>query len=222
MAAGSSAIDQRQQRILSELSVRRPDLASMYRAALILLAEPAKAGDERTRISFICHSMREVMNRVLQAMGSNPSPRVKPSSRDQVQALPDLLSQFPELSLDGDGQSVPVPRAVAVTFEKLIKTAVQEKGRSRDDIASLLTDDGNSEHAAVKRWADSQRFFVKWAHLHDASTPPSELPSDDLLRMHVNMFDELFDAVITDFFERLRSIEDLLADINAVQEPGDE
>ena len=213
-------MNERQQRILSELSERRPDLASMYRAALLLLAEPAKTGEERTRISFICHSMREVMNRVLRAMGTAPSPRVKPSSKDQVQALPDLLSQFPELSLDGDGDSVPVPRALAARFEKLIKTAVQEKGRSRDDIASLLTDDGNSEHAAVKRWAESQRFFVKWAHLHDAPTTLSELPSDELLRLHVNVFDELFDAVITDFFDRLRSIEDLLADINAVQETG--
>jgi hypothetical protein len=215
-------MDERQQRIFKELSDRRPDLASMYQAALVLLSEPAKAGDERTRVSHICHSMREVMNRVLRAMGINPGTRIKPSSGDQVQGLPDLLSQFPELSLDGDGDSIPVPRAVAATFEKLIKTAVQEKGRSRDDIASLLTDDGNSEHVAVKRWGETQRFFVKWAHLRDAPTKLSELPSDDLIQMHVAVFDELFDAVITGFFERLHSIEDLLADINAVQEAGDE
>ncbi|MGB3185209.1 MAG: hypothetical protein WBG36_13975 [Ornithinimicrobium sp.] len=215
-------MDERQQRIFNDLCDRRPDLASMYRAALILLSEPAKAGDERTRVSHICHSMREVMNRVLRAMGINPSPRIKPSSGAQVQGLPDLLSQFPELSFDGDGDSIPVPRAAAVIFEKLIKTAVQEKRRSRDDIASLLTDDGNSAHVAVKRWGETQRFFVKWAHLHDEPTRPLELPSDDLIQMHVAVFDELFDAVITDFFERLHSIEDLLADINAVQEAGDE
>lgn len=223
MATGSSIMDERQQRIVSELSKRRrPDLASMYRAALVLLGEPAKAGDERTRISLICHSMREVMNRVLGTMGATASPRIRPSSGDQVQALPDLLSQFPDLSLDGEGDSIPVPRAAAVIFEKLIKTAVQEKGRSRDDIASLLTDDGNSDHLAVKRWIETRSFFVKWAHLHEVSPELSELPSDDLLRTHVAVFDELFDAVITEFFERLHSIEDLLADINAVQEAGDE
>jgi hypothetical protein len=222
VASESSMMDERQQRIFNELSERRPDLASMYRAALVLLTEPAKAGEERTRISQICHSMREVMNRVLGAMGTTASPSIKPSSRDQVQALPDLLSQFPELSLDGEGDSIPVPRAVAVIFEKLIKTAVQEKGRSRDDIASLLTDDGNSDHLAVKRWIETRTFFVKWAHLHGVSPESSKLPNDDLLRTHVAVFDELFDAVITEFFERLHSIEDLLADINAVQEAGDE
>lgn len=222
VATGSSAMDERQQRIFDELWARRPDLASMYRAALVLLAEPPKAGDERTRVSYICHSMREVMNRVLRTMGTNPSPRIKPSSGEQVQALPDLLSRFPGLSLNGEGESIPIPREVAVAIEKLIKTAVQEKGRSRDDIASLLTDDRNSEHAAVKRWAETQRFFVKWAHIHDAPTELSELPSDDLLRIHVDVFDELFDAVITDFFARLRSVEELLADINAVQEAENE
>jgi hypothetical protein len=215
-------MDERQQRVFDALSERRSDLASMYRTALVLLGEPANAGDERTRISHICHSMREVMNRVLGAMGTTASPRIKPSSGEQVGGLPDLLSQFPGLSLDGEGDSIPVPRAVAEIFEKLIKTAVQEKGRSRDDIASLLTDDGNSDHLAVKRWSESRTFFAKWAHLHDVSPELSKLPSDDLLRMHVAVFDELFDAVITAFFARLRSIEDLLADINAVQEAGDE
>ena len=41
----------------------------MYRAALVRLTESAEVGDERTRIAYICHSMREVMNRVLRPMG---------------------------------------------------------------------------------------------------------------------------------------------------------
>jgi hypothetical protein len=222
VAAESPPMDERQQRIRNELSERHRDLASMYGSAISQLAEPAITGDERIRVSYICHSMREVMNRVLRAMETNPSPRIKPPSRDQVQALPNLLSQFPELSFDGEGDFVPGPRPAAEVYEKLIKTAVLEKGRSRDDVASLLTDDGNVEHVAVKRWQETLRFFVKWAHLHDAPTELSKLPSDDLLRMHVAVFDELFDAVITSFFERLHLVEDLLAEINAVQEPGDE
>lgn len=216
-------MDERQQRIVGELLERgRSDLASMYRAALVLLAQPAEEGDERTRISQICHSMREVMNRVLGAMGATPSPRVRPPSHVQVQSLPDLLSQFPGLSLDGDGDSIPVPRDVAVVFDKLIKTAVQEKRRSRDDIASFLTDDGNSDHPAVKRWNEATRFFAKWAHLREEPPDPSTFPDDDVLRSNVAVFEELFDAVITVFFERLHSIEDMLAEINAVEEGGDE
>jgi hypothetical protein len=222
VASDVAFMDERQQRIHAALAERRFDLASMYRATLLLLSRPAGADDGRTRISHICHSMREVMNRVLGAMGTTASPRIKPSSSKQVQELPDLLARFPGLALDADGESIPVPRDVAQIFNKLIKTAVQEKRRSRDDVASLLTDDGNSEHLAVKRWVESRDFFVKWAHLHDSETLPHQLPSDDLIRAHVEVFDELFDAVITAFFSLRHSIDDLLAEINSLEEVGNE
>jgi hypothetical protein len=213
-------MDERQQRIYAALADRRPDLASMYRAALVLLSIPANVGDERTRISHICHSMREVMNRVLGAMGTTASPRIKPSSGEQVQALPDLLARFPGLSLDSDGESIPVPRAIAGVFDNLIKTAVQEKRRSRDDVASLLTDDGNHDHLVVKRWVETRDFFVRWAHLQD--NVAESAPNDDLLRTHVSVFDELFDTVITDFFTLRHTIDDLLAEINSPREASDE
>ncbi|WP_174534391.1 hypothetical protein [Micromonospora chalcea] len=215
-------MNQRQQRIYTALAERRFDIASMYRAALLLLSRPAEVGDERTRISHICHSMREVMNRVMGAMGTTASPRIKPSSGKQVQELPDLLARFPGLALDADGESIPVPRAVAKIFDNLIKTAVQEKRRSRDDVASLLTDDGNSEHFVVKRWVESRDFFVRWAHLHDDEPELSKLPSDNLMHKHVAVFDELFDAVITAFFTLRHSIDDLLAEINSLEEVGNE
>lgn len=215
-------MDERQQRIYTALAERRSDIASMYRAALLMLSRPAEVGDERTRISHICHSMREVMNRVLGGMGTTASPRIKPSSGKQVQELPDMLARFPGLALDADGESIPLPRAVAEVFDKLIKTAVQEKRRSRDDVASLLTDDGNSEHLVVKRWVESRDFFVRWAHLHDDEPELSKLPSDNLMRTHVAVFDELFHAVITVFFTLRHSMDDLLAEINSLEEVDNE
>ena len=68
--------------------------------------------------------MREVMNRVLGAMGSSASPRIKPPTKVQVQGLPNVVAQYPELTLDAEGESIPVPQAVAAMFDKLIKTAV--------------------------------------------------------------------------------------------------
>lgn len=215
-------MDERQQRIYTALAEKRSDISSMYRAALLLLSRPAEVGEERTRISHICHSMREVMNRVLVAMGTTASPRIKPSSGNQVQELPDLLARFPGLALDADGESIPVPRAVAGVFDKLIKTAVQEKRRSRDDVASLLTDDGNGEHLVVKQWVESRDFFVRWAHLGDDEPESLRLPSDNIMRTHVAVFDELFDAVITSFFTLRRSVDDLLAEINSLEEVGNE
>ncbi|WP_263508782.1 hypothetical protein [Actinotalea sp. M2MS4P-6] len=208
-------MDERQLRIYQALAARHSDLASMYRSALRLLSQPAEGGDERTRISHICHSMREVMNRVLGVMGSTAGPRIKPSSGRQVQSLPDLLSRFPDLDLSADGEFIPVPREVAAVFHTLIRTAAQEKRRSRDDVASLLTDDSNSDHVAVTRWIEARDFFVRWAHLQDHAAEPSDLPDDVVIGGHVAIFDELFDAVITVFFERRHTIDDLLAEINA-------
>ena len=222
MPTNDSLMDERQQRIHAALAARRLDLASMYHAALVLLANPAEVGGERIRTSHICHSMREVMNRVLVAMGKGASPRIKPYSGAQVQKLPDLLSRFPTLALDADGESVPVPRDVALVFDKLMKTAVQEKRRSRDDVAALLTDDGNSEHLAVARWIDSRKFFVRWAHLEDYEVASFDLPDDDVIRSHVAVFDELFHAVITEFFALRHSIDDLLAEINSLEDAGNE
>lgn len=211
-------MDERQQRIFDALLGKRPDLASLYRSAVTLLSQPPAAGDERTRVAYICHALREVMNRVLAAMGRTASPRIKPGTGVQVQALPDVLSRFPDLAFNSDGESIPVPRAVAETFDRLIKTAVQEKRRSRDDVASLLTDDGNSDHLVVTRWIEARGFFVQWAHLGDEPPDQSTLPSDETIRKHLAVFEELFDAVISAFFTVRHSIDDLLADINALQE----
>ncbi|MBB1496387.1 hypothetical protein J4N02_16190 [Propioniciclava sp. MC1595] len=171
-------MDDRQKRIFEALLEKeRADLANTYRSALDLLALVPPEGTQRTRIAFICHSMREVMNRVLGVMGSSASPRIKPPTTIQVQALPNIIAQYPDLALDGEGESIPVPKSVAEVFDKLIKTAIQEKRRSRDDVAALLTDDGNSGHVVVTRWIDARSFFVKWAHLHDTDPDLSELPN---------------------------------------------
>lgn len=222
MPGGDPIMDERQQRIFDALTEKHADLASVYRSALFLLSEVPVKGDERTRISYICHSMREVMNRVPQAMGSPRLDQIEPSTTDQVEGLPDLFSQYPEMALDADGESVPVPHDVAVVFDALIKTAIREKARSRGDVASLLTDDGNSAHAGVRKWIVSRRFFVKWAHFHDKVYELHELPSDALIRTHVYVFDQLFDGVITAFFTNLHSIEGMLAEINAHGEESDD
>lgn len=210
-------MDERQHRIFAHLLEKRPDLASMYRMSFTLLSRPADPGDEPVRVSLICHSMREVMNRVL-TMERSASETIQPPSKDLVRALPDLLSQYPNLALDADTDLIPLPSAVAKKFDDLVKTAVKEKKRIRDDVASLLTDDGNSTHLVVKRWMESRDFFARWAHFTDKPPDPAKLPSDTTIRDHVAVFDELFDAVITAFFTARRSIDDLLARINAPQE----
>lgn len=215
-------MDERQQRILAALQAKRSELANFYQTALMLLSGELGMPDPRTRVALIGHCMREVMNRVLGSLGRPTAPRFKPPSGEQIKALPDLLARFPELELDGEGGSVPVPREVAAAMDKLFKAAIHEKRRIRDDVAALITDDDNASHAAVSRWIESRAYFVKWAHLHERDVTEVDLPSNDEMREHVRVFDELLDGVITAFFATRQSINDLLAEINATTKGTDD
>lgn len=221
MSGPIAFMDDRQQRIFAALEGKRLELANFYRTALMLLGGELEVLDRRTRVAFIGHCMRELMNRVLGALGRPTAPKFKPSSGDQVKALPDLLSQFPELELDGEGGSIPVPKEVAAAMDKLFKASIHEKRRVRDDVAALITDDGNAIHAAVSSWIESRDYFVKWAHLHECDVAESDLPSDDEIRERVGIFEELLDGVITAFFTNRHSIDDLLAEINTTEGGAD-
>lgn len=220
-ALSSFALDQRQQGVFEALLERHADLASMYQVALRTLAACVEHGDRRVRVAHICHAIREVMNRFPDAVGANPSQRIKPSSNDQVQALPDLLSRHPELVLEQEGKElVPVPAQVAAAFDKLIRTAVQEKIRSRDIAAALLTDDGNVDHPAVDQWIEARNFFVRWAHLQAEATDLATLPSDEDLLGKVRVVEDLIEGVTKIFFEARHAVDDLLAEINQTEGGG--
>jgi hypothetical protein len=207
-------LDDREQGIFDALVERHSDLASMYRAALRLLRMSAEDGDRRMRVAHICHAMREVMNRFPDAMGSEPVKKIKPSTSLQVQALPDLLADHPELVLDQDQEFVPIPRPVAAAFDKLIKASVREKIRTRDIAASLLTDDGDAAHPAVGQWMNARDFFVRWAHMESTATDPSKLPTDDEIRRWTKVVEDLIEGVTKLFFDARRSVDDLLEEIN--------
>lgn len=221
MAGSDASIDERQQRILAALQGKRTELANAYRTALALLSGDLEVFDPRTRAALIAHCMREVMNRVLGALGRPTAPRFKPSSGQQVKALPDLLARFPELELYREGDSIPVPHEVAAAMDNLFKAAIHEKRRVRDDVAALITDDANASHVAVSRWIESRDYFVKWAHLHESDVADADLPTDDEFRVHIGVFEELLDGVVTAFFSTRHSIDDLLAEINATEEGTD-
>lgn len=221
MVDSDAFMDERQRRIHAALRDKRSELAHFYRTALMLLGGELAIPDSRTRVAFVCHCMREVMNRVLGSLGRPTAPKFRPPSSEQLKALPDLLARFPELELDREGDSVPVPREVAAAMDKLFKAAIHEKRRIRDDVAALITDDDNASHAAVSRWIESRGYFVKWAHLHERDVAERDLPSDDEIREHIEVFEELLDGVITAFFATRHSIDELLAEINATEDGTD-
>jgi hypothetical protein len=215
---GGFVLDHRQQGVFDALLERHADLASMYRATLRMLASGDRDSERRMWIAHVCHSMREVMNRFADAVGANSSEQIKPSSSEQVQALPTLIADYPELVLDQEQELIPVPKGVAAAFDRLIKTAVQEKIRSRDIAAALLTDDGNTDHPAVSQWMDARRYFVRWAHIGAEATEPTKLPTDDDIRDKIRVVEDLIEGVTKLFFDARRSVDDLLAEINQTEE----
>jgi hypothetical protein len=222
MAAPLSESEERQARIADWLDEKRRDLASMYRVACALLDEPSKAGDERTRVAHICHSMREVMNRLPAALGvAGPNDGV-PRGTTVLQGLPTIAARFPGVDLSQEIENVPVPRELAVALGNLIRAAIADDGRIAANAAALLTDDGNTKHPAVQEWRELIRFFVQWAHLEDEQRSHGDLPSDDQLRIQLDRVEILIDSLRAEFFVSLHSIEDILAGANSQLETGGE
>lgn len=209
---------QRSVRVESALRERQPELADASRAARSMLEQQPCHVSARIRVSFICHAMREVMAKSVRSFARSSVPRIKPSSKEQVLALPSLRAQHPDMDLGSGGPIVQVPNEVAVAFGRLMTTAVQETRRIRSDVAGLLTDDGNESHVAVNLWIETNRFFVKWAHLHDGGTGFETLPNDDELRNRIAGFEELIDGVLMEFFALQHLVADILAEINASYE----
>ncbi|MCA5894999.1 hypothetical protein LEP48_16845 [Isoptericola sp. NEAU-Y5] len=221
MSGSVSTHADRQARLADWLEEKRPDLASMYRAALKLLAEAAKPGDERTRVSHICHSMREVMKHLPEAISAVGRDERRARSNNFVRKLPSVVAKYPALDLTQNAENVPVPQEIARLLDELVSAAVSEDGRFLADIAVFLTDDGDTKHPAVREWYAAYNYFVKWAHLHGEQSDVDALPTDDDLVFRINSVEVLMDAKRAEFFDSLRAIEDLLAEANRLDEGGD-
>lgn len=210
--------DARRQAVAEWLEDKKPDLASTYRAAVSMLGAKPDAGHERTRILLICHSMREVMNRLptaaLLGQGAASQDEVDgyvPASV-QVRDLPQLRIDHPDMDLTQEAENVPVPKPAAMALSRLIDTASYEDRRRLSSLAAFLTDDGNPKAPAVKEWRDLSEYFVRWGHLHDKFE--ADLPTDEELAAKIGIFDDHVDAIRSAFFESKSLIEDILTSAN--------
>jgi len=147
-------------------------------------------------------------------MIENPIERVKPSSGEITKGLQKLVERHPELDLGADQDLVPVPKPIAEQFLSLVGAAQKEYGRNRDIAAALVTAGTDRNHPAVKQWLDVYNsFFVRWAHID--SHGDRELPSNTVLLASIKIVEDVIDVRTTDFFKNLRSVEGMLAQINA-------
>ncbi|GAA1357614.1 hypothetical protein GCM10009596_09030 [Arthrobacter rhombi] len=214
-----------QQRAVAEwLEAQKPELGNTYRIARELLAETPDPGYERTRVLLICHSMREVINRlptaVMLGRGSLDRSAVAghKGSSELVRSLPKVRVEYPDMDLSLEAENVPVPRDVALAFNGLIDAAVYEDQRRVSDLAAFLTDDANPKHPAVREWRGLSMYFTRWAHLGD--NPDSSIPTDEQLADKIRVFEDHVDAIRLAFFVSKSVVEDLLAAANRPVEEG--
>lgn len=206
---------ERRQNVIGILRDRSPRLAGIYRTALGHLDAAAEEGCESARVSVICHCMRELMLGLPAVMADDATPRPNPSSGALAKELPKLLRNHPEVDLRADQDMIPVPKDLARAIDSLVTTVGKEDGRNRLNFAALVTGGADGKHPAVKQWQEAYDFFVGWAHLdrnHDADRP---LPADDDLFNRVRIVEDVIEVRTAVFFENLKSLEGLLAEINA-------
>jgi hypothetical protein len=217
---GDSGLDERQTRVAQALKDRSPKLASMYRAALAALQAPVALGAETARVSLVCHCMRELMNGLPAVMTDGAIPRPSPSSVAMTERLPGLLAQHPDLDLAADQDLVPVPKAVARAVSDLIGTVANEQGRNRRNAAELVTGGPDTKHPAIKHWSHAHRFFLGWTHIDRNHSQDRELPTDDVLLANIRVVEDVIEVRTAQFFENVHSLQDLLAEANAVRPGG--
>lgn len=214
-------MDERQTRIAGVIEARSGYLASAYRRAVEEYGRQPSEGDEAARVLVICHCMREVINGLPEAMADDVIARPKPSSSSLLAKLPTLLASNGGVDLDVDLDLVPVPKELARAISRLIAAHVQEQGRNRSNTAALVNGGNDPDHPAIKQWTDAYGFFVGWAHLDRNFANHRPLPCDETIAVSMRVVEDLVEVRTTEFFDNLRSIEELLRSINAVTEEAE-
>jgi hypothetical protein len=209
---------ERQTRVIEALEPRSPKLAGMYRTAQEILVTTASPGCESARISTICHCMRELMSGLPAVMSDFAIPRPNPSSASLMKQLPGLLTAHPDADLGLDQDLVPVPRAVARVLASLVSAVTQEEGRNRANTAALVTGESDADHPAIAQWLDAYQFFLSWTHLDRNHEQQRPLPENEALQAKIRVVEDVIEVRSALFFENLRAIEDLLAEINDFDE----
>ncbi len=208
----------RQGRVTQNLTDRSPKLAGMYKSALRILDSEPEPGCEAARVAIVCHCMRELMNGLPTALADTAVPRPNPSSGALLSKLPGLLAENPDLDLNADQDVVPVPKAVARHLHKLVGARAREDGRNRMNAAAVVTGGTDTEHPVINQWNDAYKFFLGWTHLDRNHEGDRELPSDESIRAVIRVVEDVIEVRTTAFFENVRTLQDLLNEINATDE----
>jgi hypothetical protein len=210
-------LDARRQAVFEALRSLSLEAAGYYKAAIAVLSLPAREGEHRAKVSTICHAFREIVNSLPSMLGETASAPIVPSSGLLLRDLPDF-----RFDLAGDDPIVAVPREIATQLDDVLRTVALESARQEADLASLFAGMKQEAHPLVAPWRRAQRFFLHWAHWDRPADENRPLPSDVELDEHVVIVEDIIVARVAPFFDARRSIEDVIAEANRLDEEGPE
>lgn len=204
-------MDERQSRVFRVLEARSKKLASIYRTALTMLESARSADSEMTRISLICHCLRELTTGAPEALSEIDIQRPKVKTQSYVDRLPRLLKG---VDLTPGSDSVPIPKKAAENLAQLLAVMTQTQGRNRRLASALVTKSLDGDSPAISQWLTAHAFFEKWNHLDRLPDGLRELPEDDEISAHLRVVEDVIEAQYGFFFDGLQAIEDLLTRAN--------
>lgn len=217
------SMNQNVHEMLTELN---PRLAGMHRMVFRLLSSPASPGEELARASTIGHCMRELMNRLPDALRdvAGVMPRRRVSSSKRAIALGSEIRKYPDL-MSARGDYVAVPGVVLEMMTEVIELAHQESRRNAENHAIAVAQALRTTSPAVKEWKRALDFFMRFTHIdgyvESESSGGVKVPPDGQILRHVASVERLIEVRLSDFFASSREIEDALRLINRSSQQGE-
>jgi hypothetical protein len=205
-----------------------PPLAEVYEGALTILFAPGFPG----KLRFVAHAMREIVNRLPDALGTAKASRVDyPGSCDRIErdwlkhGLP-TDGTVPGAVSDGavsDSADVSVPRSVYLEVAALVKVHLQ-RGKNKERAGQFLDTidpDGRDQHRKgilARDWTGIGRWAVGRAHvpsegLNNKASTAEEM--QDALLQEFERLEAAMGAFFREFFSTTDEIDKILEDANS-------
>ena len=219
-----AVISERQNRIINWLREVEPELGELYEGACEMIKNRSFPGRDR----FICHAVREIRNRLPNAVAEkyaverlNYPEEVTPIAQAWKKAgLESVYKKKSDETGNEPGQYV--PREVFVLVNRLIRRHGEVKNRKEENARRLLIalEPENEQlrwslAPVVDKWIEETEWFVDRAHVGKAV-------NEDELVAHSETFEVVLGTFARHFYEGFEEIEQLVEKANASNEkPSD-
>ncbi|MHC4647741.1 MAG: hypothetical protein ACYTBJ_19925 [Planctomycetota bacterium] len=212
-------MDEGQRRILQWLRDVDAGLAELYEGCVRMIKDRSFGGRER----FICHAVREIRNRLPEAVaGKHAVERLE--YKEEVRCIAEAweragLEGVYEMQSDRRGQEPEerVAREVLVRVGRLVRRHREVEGRKEENARRLYIElEPENEQLrgslgpVVRKWVDETEWFVQRAHV-------GKIVSEEELVGHFERFENVLANLVGYFYEGLEEIEGVVENANRLQ-----